>query len=171
MPVISPFLAKPFLPQFNKRDHTQNEGGDDSDAKSPVVVVVLVIAAMTLLVAMVPLFRCQRFHAWMSSFSIPSSVKDPAQKALGIVTLPNPSSATTTAKGDLSPTPIAGMPIPGPAPVHNDYSNIRPASSHSITSPYRNNVITGGDGRVRQVEEFLGPRRPDPVATRGLVPR
>ncbi|KAG0134146.1 hypothetical protein HOY82DRAFT_638458 [Tuber indicum] len=165
MPAISLFLTKTFLFQFSKRDHTQNPGEDDSDSKSPAVMIGLVIAALTLLVAMVPVFRCKRFHAWISSSSIPSFVK----KALGSGTLPNPPSTTTTPEDDSSAIPIADVPISGPAPVHNEYSNIHPASTHSNAPPHPKNANTGEDGRVRQVEEFTGPRRPEPVITREFV--
>ncbi|KAG0638397.1 hypothetical protein HOY80DRAFT_1137562 [Tuber brumale] len=73
-------------------------------------MVGLVIAALTLLVAMVPLFRCQRFHHWVSSLSIPPFVKKP----LRIIALPNPPPAATTAEHNLGATPVDEIPIPGP---------------------------------------------------------
>ncbi|KAG0635190.1 hypothetical protein HOY80DRAFT_1047807 [Tuber brumale] len=172
MPSIPHFTIKTLLFQFNKRDHMQNQGGDDSDAKSPVVVGGLVVASLTLLVAMVPLFRSQRFHGWLSSFSIPSLVKfhNPGQKFLRVITLPNPPSTATAAKDGMSAIPAAETPTPATAPIHNDCSNTPPTSNHSNTSLHCNNVIAE-DGSVRQVEESTGPRRPEPVVAREFVSR
>ncbi|KAG0635186.1 hypothetical protein HOY80DRAFT_982957 [Tuber brumale] len=184
MPPISPFLVRAPLSLLNKRDYVQSQGRDDSDVKSPVAMVGVVVAALTLLAALIPLFRCPRFRRWVSSLSIPSLVKvypqllvlirhvshihsylyNPTQKAPRIITPANPPSTITTAMEDSG----ADIAIPGPVLIilHNGYSNARVVSTHSSTSPYRHNVITRVDGRVPHVERPLGPRIPEPTVTR-----
>ncbi|KAG0134157.1 hypothetical protein HOY82DRAFT_242377 [Tuber indicum] len=167
MPAIPCFPTKILLSQFNKRDHMQNQGGEDSDVKSPVAIVGLVITALTLLVTMIPLFRCPRFRRWVSSCSSSSFVKfcNSAQKALGVITLLNPP-PTTTAEDNSNAIPAAEIPLHGQAPIHNHYSNARFVSTHPGAPPYYHNVTTREDGRVPQVEEPLGPKRPEPVVAR-----
>ncbi|KAG0134142.1 hypothetical protein HOY82DRAFT_602994 [Tuber indicum] len=160
MSTISRFSMTTISSQFNKRDHTQNQGGDGSDAKSLVAIAGLVIAALTLLAAMVPLFRCQRFYRWLSS--ILSFVK----KALQAVTLAGHLPTTVDAMENLSSIPVVEIPIPSRVFIYNDYSNAYFVGTRSNTSPYYHNMVTREDGRVPQDEESLGPRRPESAATR-----
>ncbi|KAG0134149.1 hypothetical protein HOY82DRAFT_537718 [Tuber indicum] len=160
MPVVLCSTIKVLLPQLNKRDHTPNQEGDDSDAKSPVVVIGLIIAALTLLAAMIPLFRCQRFRIWASSFSIPSFVK----KALGIA-LPRAPPTTTTAVDGLSDIPLTENPMQDCVITYNNYYNIHIVDIRSNTFPCSHSVITREDGRVPQGWESLGRRSPEQAVT------
>src|SRR5437879_12586277 len=116
---MQPVPIETLSSQFNKCDHTQDQGEDDNNVNSPAVMVGLIIAALTFVVAAVPLFRSPRFRRWVSSFSISSFVKvylpplrhishinpqpsNHEQKDLGIISPPSPLPTTTTAKGDLS---------------------------------------------------------------------
>ena len=54
------------LSQFDKRDSSGGEEHEGNDM-SLGEILAIVIAALTLLVAMIPLFRCPRFHRWVSS--------------------------------------------------------------------------------------------------------
>ncbi|KAG0635187.1 hypothetical protein HOY80DRAFT_1140082 [Tuber brumale] len=156
MPAISRFSIKTLLSQLNKRDYPQNEGGDDGDAKSPVAIVGLVIAALTFFATMIPLFRYLRFRRWVPMLPIPSFVK----KTLGIIALPGPPPATIVTD-DLSTIPVAEITIPQRVLIYNNYSNTYVVDTHSNTPPYCHNVITRENGRVPQVEEPLGLRRLD----------
>ncbi|KAG0134151.1 hypothetical protein HOY82DRAFT_603002 [Tuber indicum] len=160
MPPTSRFPTETPLPQFNKRNHTQNQGGDDSGVKSPVGEIGLVIAALTLLVAMIPVFRCQRFRNWVSSFSISPFVK----KDLGIA-LPSPLSTTVAAVEDLSDVPLAEDPMHGRVTTYNDYPNTHIVGIRSNTSPCSHNVIAREYGRAQQVGEPLEQRRAEPAIT------
>ena len=54
------------LPQFDERDHLENRAQDNCNMSAGEILAV-VIAALTLLVATIPLFRCSRFRRWVSS--------------------------------------------------------------------------------------------------------
>ena len=60
------FAIQAMLSQFDKRDGSENRRRD-SNNMSLGEILAIVIAALTLLVAMVPLFRCSRFRRWVSS--------------------------------------------------------------------------------------------------------
>jgi len=60
MSAISRFPIKNILSQLNKREQKDDQGGDHSDDRSPVVIVGLVIAALTLLLAIMS-YRRSRF--------------------------------------------------------------------------------------------------------------
>ncbi|PUU76688.1 hypothetical protein B9Z19DRAFT_231012 [Tuber borchii] len=60
------FAIRAMLPQFNKRDNSENQE-HGSNGMSPGEVLAIVIAALTLLVSMIPLFRCPRLQCWISS--------------------------------------------------------------------------------------------------------
>lgn len=51
MSAISRFPIKNLLSKLNKREQNDDQAGDHSDDRSPVVIVGLVIAALTLLLA------------------------------------------------------------------------------------------------------------------------
>lgn len=59
--------------QFDKRDDSGDRRYDKNDIP-PAEMLAIVIAALTLLVATIPLFRCSRFRCWVSSL-IPPFVK------------------------------------------------------------------------------------------------
>ncbi|KAG0134153.1 hypothetical protein HOY82DRAFT_638474 [Tuber indicum] len=168
MPATPRFLINTLLSKFNKRNDTQNEGGGGSDVGSPVATIGLVIAALTLLIATIPLFRCQRFYHWVSSLSILSFVKfcNPTQRSLGIITPPNPPPTIVTTNEDLNPIPVAEIPVSSQVLIYNDYTNTHPISNNFNTSPYCHNVTTREGGRISHVEERLGPSRPELAVTR-----
>jgi len=66
MSAISRLPVKHLLSQINKREQTNNEEGDRSDNRSPAVIVGLVIAALTLLLAIMT-YRHSRSHRSESS--------------------------------------------------------------------------------------------------------
>ena len=133
-------------------------------------------SALTLLVAMIPLFRCSRFHRWVSSSISPLfRVRPPpvcplwtyshiyfltlqyCTEGLGI-TPPNPVSAPVTTIEGSSAIPAPEIPIPRPIVIYNDYSNAYFLGACSNTFLHSQNGITGEDGRVLQPEELLAPR-------------
>lgn len=56
--------------QFGKRDNSEDKK-HDSKVMSPGEILAAILAALTLLVATIPLFRCPRFRHWVSSFISP----------------------------------------------------------------------------------------------------
>ena len=60
------FAIRAMLSQFDKRGSSGNQEHNSNDM-SPGAILAIVIAALTLLVAVIPLFRCPRFHHWMFS--------------------------------------------------------------------------------------------------------
>ncbi|PUU76671.1 hypothetical protein B9Z19DRAFT_1129371 [Tuber borchii] len=84
MPSTREFAIHAMLSQFDKRDRPENQQ-QDRNGMPPGAILAIVIAALTLLVAMIPLFQCPRFHHWVSS-SIP-----PISRACSpLLTLPEP---------------------------------------------------------------------------------
>ncbi|KAG0639258.1 hypothetical protein HOY80DRAFT_1136911 [Tuber brumale] len=170
------------LSPFEKRDCTGGKGVNDSHGESPVAIMGLVVAALTLLVGIMSL-RSSRFRRWVY-YALPlhfikvylpllallrdishvhSESHNPAQKVLGI-TLSNPSPTTITTTEGLRARPASGIPTPSPVFIYNSFSNARPACPHSNASPCGHIGITRGDSRAPQEEESLGPSRPEPVA-------
>ncbi|PUU77739.1 hypothetical protein B9Z19DRAFT_1085640 [Tuber borchii] len=146
------------LSKLAERDNSDNQE-HGSNAMSPGEVLAIVIAALTLLVAMIPLFRCPRFHRGPLS-SISSFVK----KALGI-TLPDSVSTAITTTEDSNSAPAPNISIPRPVFIYNDYSNAHFVGTYFDTFIYSHISITRVDGRALQVEESLGPRRPERAVT------
>ncbi|RPA98128.1 hypothetical protein L873DRAFT_1790475 [Choiromyces venosus 120613-1] len=146
-------------PYFAKRD---NLGSNEQETSGthPGEIVAIIIAALTLLVAMAPLFRSSRLRRWGSSFLASSFVK----KAFSTIR-PNSAPTTIAAMEDLSTTPVADIPRPGPVFIYNDYSNASFAGTRSNTSPHGLNNIPGEDGGVPRAVESLEPRRPEPAVT------
>ncbi|PUU79615.1 hypothetical protein B9Z19DRAFT_1124891 [Tuber borchii] len=66
MPPNSPFPTRGLLGQLNKRDQIGDKGAGSSDNNSPVVMAGLVIAALTLLVAILA-YQHERFRHSLSS--------------------------------------------------------------------------------------------------------
>ncbi|PUU76655.1 hypothetical protein B9Z19DRAFT_1129399 [Tuber borchii] len=112
--------------------------------------MALVIAALTLLAAVIPPFRRSQFRRWVSSFSILPFVK----KYLGI-TRPNPTPMAVTSIEDLRATPTAEIPIPVPSFVfiYNNHLNTQFSGTLTNTPRYSHNGITGEIGRAPQAEE------------------
>ncbi|KAG0134015.1 hypothetical protein HOY82DRAFT_603149 [Tuber indicum] len=102
---------------------------------------------------------------------VPNFILRQAQKAFG-VTPPNPTPVTTTAEEEEeeSRTSLdAGIPMPRPVLIYDSYSNSDFVGTLSIAFPYGRNGITGGDSRVPQMGESLGPRIPEPAIIWGFL--
>ncbi|PUU77566.1 hypothetical protein B9Z19DRAFT_157615 [Tuber borchii] len=149
MPTISRFPIKDLLSHFNKREQTEKKGGVGSDDRSPVVLVGLVIAALTLLLAIMSYWR-SRFCRSVSSL-LPSHLvnsRNPLQQ------LPR------TLTPDLSPTiPQPDFPRAGQVFIYNDYSNAQFVGTHLSTLSYENHdIFRGGDVRVVRAAASWEPR-------------
>ncbi|RPA98138.1 hypothetical protein L873DRAFT_1844371 [Choiromyces venosus 120613-1] len=149
-----------WLSQFSKRDDLKNTKEQDINDIPPGEKLSIVIAALTLLVAMIPLFRCTRFRRWVSSFSVPSYVK----KAFGI-TLPAPASPTITTVRDFSPIPVTEILRPEPVSIHNHHTNAHRIRALSNNFPHGRDRIPMDNDRVERAEESLEPTRPKPALT------
>ncbi|PUU76689.1 hypothetical protein B9Z19DRAFT_1194556 [Tuber borchii] len=143
------------LSQFDKRDNSETQE-HDPNGMSPGEVLAIVIAALTLLVAMIPLFRRPRFR-WVSSLISPF-------KAFGI-TPPNPMSTAVTTSEDPSTTLALGIPIPLPIFIYSGCSGAHLVDARSNTFRYSQNGTTGEDGTVLRIGEAPGPRRPERAVT------
>ncbi|KAG0136219.1 hypothetical protein HOY82DRAFT_599439 [Tuber indicum] len=159
MLIVTHLPVRTPLSPFEKRDCTGVKGVNDSQGESPVAILGLVVAALTLLVGIVSL-RNSRFRRWVSYVLTSYFVKG----VLGI-TPPNPSPTAITTTEGLHAIPPTGISMPSPVLIYNDFSNTRPACRHSNAFPSGHIGIIGG-GRAPQAEESLGPRRPKPVAPR-----
>ena len=69
MPAIQNLPPLIQLSQFDERDNSENQESCNSSLHF-AEIVALVIAALTLLATIIPLFRCSQFRRWVSSFSI-----------------------------------------------------------------------------------------------------
>ncbi|RPA98140.1 hypothetical protein L873DRAFT_1054822 [Choiromyces venosus 120613-1] len=159
MPATKNLPLETGLPLFNKRDDPKNTEEQDINDIPPGEKLAIVIAALTLLVAMIPLFRCTRFHRWVSSFSLSSYVK----KAFGI-TLPAPASPTTATRGS-SPIPVAEILRPEPVSIHNHHTNAHRIRTLSNNFPHGHDRIPMEHDRAPRAEESLELTRPKPALT------
>ncbi|PUU77567.1 hypothetical protein B9Z19DRAFT_1108812 [Tuber borchii] len=137
MSTISRFPIKNLLSQFNKRDQTDNQGGNSNDDRSPAVIAGLVIAALTLLLAAMSYRRPRFGRSQAGSSLLPShfvNTRNPLHQVPRNV-LP-----------DLSATiPPTEFPRAGQVFIYNDYSNAQFAGAHLSTFSYRNDTISSGD--------------------------
>ncbi|RPA98130.1 hypothetical protein L873DRAFT_1054430 [Choiromyces venosus 120613-1] len=159
MPATKNLPLETWLSLFNKRDDLKNTKEQDINDTPPGEKLAIVIAALTLLVAMIPFFRCTRFRHWVSSFSVSSYVK----KAFGIT--PAPASPTITTTRDFSPIPVAEILRPELVSIHNHHTNARSIRILSNTFLYSRDRIPMDHDRATRAEEAVGPRRPKPVLT------
>ncbi|KAG0127097.1 hypothetical protein HOY82DRAFT_568618 [Tuber indicum] len=154
------FAIKTLLSQFYKRDNSESQKHDNDI--SPGEILAIVIAALTLLVAIIPLLRCSRFRCWLSSFSISPFVK----KAPGIAPS-GPASAGVTGAGDSSAGPVPEIPLlPDRVFIRVDYFDSRFFDAHSSSFPCGHNGTTGEDGGAPRVDGSLGLERPKPALLR-----
>jgi len=143
------FTVHAVLPQFDKRD---NSGGQKHDSSNmPKEILGIVIAALTLLVGIIPLFRYPRFRRWVSSIS-------PTLKKASGIKLLNPVPPTSENPSDIP------VPIPHSVYIYNEYSNTHLARTCSGTL-CRQDGIGGEDSRIQPVEESLALKRPRRVLT------
>ncbi|KAG0136227.1 hypothetical protein HOY82DRAFT_599457 [Tuber indicum] len=181
MPAASRYTIENLSRQVEKRDSVGDNTADDSNGEGPVAIVGLVVAALTLLVAITSL-RSSRFRRWVSCLlpshfvkvyspllalfrrvlHIYSESHNPAQIAPDI-TPPNGVPANVSTTENLSTVPTENISMPGAVFIYNDYSNTHPAGTHPNTFPYGRYGITREDGSVPQVEEPLHPRGVEPA--------
>ncbi|PUU77743.1 hypothetical protein B9Z19DRAFT_1127914 [Tuber borchii] len=152
------FAVRAMLSQFGKRD---SSGGEEHEGNgmSSGEILAIVIAALTLLMAMIPLFRCSRFRRWVSS-----SISPFVKKVLGII-LPKFAWRAVTTTESSSAAPAPHILIPHPVLIYNDYPNTHLLGTCSNTFRYSQNGATGEDERERQAEESPVPRRPERAVT------
>ncbi|KAG0638400.1 hypothetical protein HOY80DRAFT_1078497 [Tuber brumale] len=143
--------------RFDKRNHTESQGGYGSDPESLLAVIGVIIAALILLVATILVLRCRRFPSWVSSFSISSLGK----KTLRIA-IPIASQTIITAGRHLRDIPLAQDPIHSHITIYNNRPNTQIVNINSNTASCCHAAITPGDGRLPQVGEPPGWGRPAP---------
>jgi len=137
MSAISRFPIKNLLSQLNKREQKDHQGGDHSDDRSPAVIVGLVIAGLTLLIAIIS-YRHSRFgRSPAVSSLLPSHFSRNPLHQVPRTLLPNLS--TTTPSEDFTRA--------NQFFIYNDYSNAQFAGAHLSTFSYRN-TTSSGDMRV-----------------------
>ncbi|KAG0632815.1 hypothetical protein HOY80DRAFT_1141862 [Tuber brumale] len=155
------FATKTMLSLFYKRD-TSGDQKHDNDGISPGEILAIVIAALTLLVAIIPLYRCSRFRRWVCSWSILPFVKKTPS-----VALPGPVTAAVRGAEDLSAAPVPEMPLlPDRVLIYISYFNPQFVDARSNTFPYGQNGIIGEDGGAPRVDGSLWPGRPEPAVLR-----
>ena len=155
MPAIETLLS-----QLNKREHTENKGGGDSDDRSPAVIVGLVIAALTLLLAILS-YRYSRLSHLVSSSSPSLSLKACPPSSLPLLILIYSQPSNPPHQAPRTPPPKRPTPIPLADPtgggqvvfhIYHGFSNAQFAGAHSATFSDSNNGISRGDMRVHVLE-------------------
>ncbi|PUU74468.1 hypothetical protein B9Z19DRAFT_441577 [Tuber borchii] len=148
------------LSQFNKREQTENKGGDNGDDRSPAVIVGLVIAALTLLLAIMS-YRHSRLSHLVSSSSPSLFLKACQPSSLSLLILIYSQSGNPPQQAPRTPPPKRSTPIPLADPtgggqvifyIYHGFSNAQFAGAHSATFSDPNNSISGGDMRVHVLE-------------------
>ena len=154
MPAIETLLS-----QLNKREQTENKGGGNSDDRSPAVIVGLVIAALTLLLAILS-YRYSRLSHLVSSSSPSLSLKACPPSSLSLLILiysqsGNPLRQAPRTPPPKRPTSVLADPTGGGQVIfhiYHGFSNAQFAGAHSATFSDPNNSIFRGDMRVRVLE-------------------
>ena len=157
MPAIDTLLS-----QLNKREQTENKGGDNSDDRSPAVIAGLVIAALTLLLAILS-YRHSRLSHLVSSSSPSPLLKVCSLSSLSLLILiySQPESRNPPQQAPRTPPPKRPTPIPPGDPtgggqvifhIYNGFSNAQFAGAHSATPSDANNSFSGGGMRVHVLE-------------------
>jgi len=131
MPAIENLLS-----QFNKREQKENQGMDNSDDRSPAVIVGLVIAALTLLLVIMS-YR----HSRLGSSASPSSPSHSlnaclAPSSLSLITLRCSQTHNPLQQAPRTPLPNHSTTLSPADParvnhvfIYNDYSNAPFASA------------------------------------------
>ena len=144
MPAIETLLS-----QFNKREQTESKGGDDSDDRSPAVIAGLVIAALTLLLAIMS-YRLSRLSRLVSSSSPSPLLKACPPSSLSLLILIYSQSSNPPQQAPRTPPPKrpTSVPLTDPAGggqvifhIYHGFSNAQFAGVHSATlSDPRNSI-------------------------------
>ncbi|KAG0639259.1 hypothetical protein HOY80DRAFT_1045726 [Tuber brumale] len=149
MPAVSRQTIEAMLSQVRKRDYGGDEEAGDGNGEGPVAIMGLIVAVLTLFVAIVSL-RSSRFRRWVSHLLPLQFIKEaPA------ITPPN----IDDEAGDITPPSLA-----------HEAPNITPSStcnrsSHTLredsnTAPRSHDGIIR-DGRAPHNQEWLEPRPPE----------
>ena len=155
MPAIETLVS-----QFNKREQTENKGGDDSNDRSPAVIAGLVIAALTLLLAILS-YRYSRLSHLVSSSSSSPLLKACPPSSLSLLILIYSQSGNLPQQAPRTPPPERPTSVPLADPtgssqvifhIYHGFSNAQFAGAHSATFSDPNNSISGGDMRVHVLE-------------------
>ncbi|CUS11355.1 unnamed protein product [Tuber aestivum] len=156
--------TKTWAQDFGGQPHPEDGGASGGDSESPLAIVGIVVACLTLFVGIWSL-RNQRFRRWTSRLL----TWGPIRKAPG-TTSPDPAPTPATIKEDSSAIKIAETPKPASVLIFTVIADAYPASTHSGVPPYSPTDIIGEDSGAPQAEEFLEPKKPEPAAT-GSFPR
>ncbi|CUS11357.1 unnamed protein product, partial [Tuber aestivum] len=159
MPGASRIPIKILLSQLSKRAGGESRVEDNDDGKSPVAIVGLAVAVLTLLVGIVSL-RSSRFRLWVSHLLHWSFIK----KTLGI-TPPDHTPTVITAKEGSRTIPVAEIHMPSPVFIYNNYSNAPLIGTNSGIFSCSHSWTAGEAGTVSQAVELLGPGGRRPVST------
>ena len=155
MPAIETLLS-----QSDKFGHTENNGGDDSDDRSPAVIVGLIIAALTLLLAILS-YRYSRLSHLASSSSPSLSLMACPPFSLSLLILTYPQSSNPPQQAPRTPPPERPTSVPLADPtgggqiifnIYHGFSNAQFAGAHSATFSDPNHSISGRDMRVHVLE-------------------
>ena len=112
MPVVSQFLIKNLLSQFNRCEKMETKGRDVGDDTNPLAVVGLAIALLTLLPAIMS-YRRSRFNGPASSLSSSLFIKacsPPPSLSLIILIYSQPRNSLKQAPKTLLPNHSATIP-------------------------------------------------------------
>lgn len=159
MPAIETLLS-----QFDKREQTENKGGDDSGDRSPAVIVGLVIAALTLLLAILS-YRYSRLSYLVSSSSPSPFLKACLPFPLLLLILIYSQSGNPPQQAPRTPPPERPTSIPLADPtgggqvifhIYHGFSNAQFAGTHSATFSDPNNSLSRGDMRIHVLEHHGG---------------
>ena len=171
------FAIQERFPKFDKRDTLENKKDGRNDT-SPEGVLAIVIAALTLLVPMIPVFRSSRFGRWVSS-SIPLFIKvyQPSSFSLNLSTYTSlilrsctenfrnysskPYVDSGRCYGKFRSIPAPEIFTPSPVFIYNNSSSVHPFNFYCSDFLDIQNHTTREHGGVLRIEESLGLRRPE----------
>ncbi|KAG0136224.1 hypothetical protein HOY82DRAFT_536330 [Tuber indicum] len=178
MPPIPPHPIETLPLPVEKYGYGGDKGAGGGNDEGPVAILGVVVASLTLLVAIMSL-QSSRFRRWAShllprqSFKnvypplltllgyishINSDTLDFAQKSL-IIAPPNIAPTTITIMEDPHAIPVLGIPVPYPIFICNLHFDAHPLCRHTNTPPCDHAGIIGEDDRVPQTVKSLGAGR------------
>ncbi|KAG0639503.1 hypothetical protein HOY80DRAFT_81881 [Tuber brumale] len=131
-----------------------DKGGGDGNGEGPAAIVGVIVAALTLLVAIISL-RSSAFRHWASHLFPPQLVKE----KVPIIAPPILAPAPITIMEDLRAVPVLGIPILGAIFIYNIPFDAHPPCRHTNTPPCGHTPNAGEDDRVSQAGESLGTSR------------
>ena len=165
------FAIQERFTKFDKRDTLENREDGRNDT-SPGGVLAIVIAALTLLVTMIPLFRSLRFGRWVSSL-IPPFIKvyQPSSFSLNLSTYTSLILGSCTENfrnycskfcidsgrcyGKFRSIPAPELFTPSPVFIYNNSSSVHPFDYYCSDFLDIQNGTAREHGRVLRIEESL----------------